>query len=266
MSASPISSSPVVESGRRVEIRGLVAGYGEARVLSGVDATFHGGRLTAVIGPNGSGKSTLMNALAGAHPVDAGTMRSMGPDGAHPLAGRVAWVPQRSSIDRDLPVTVRGLVRQGRWSKLAWWQREGAADRAAVDRALGACELLDLADRPLDALSGGQLQRVFVARALAADAHIWLLDEPFAAIDRASEAKILEVLRGLRGRGDVVVVIDHDLGQVRERYDDALVLGGGHVVASGPVEEAFTAASLDQAWRGGLGPLASRWTGADSDG
>jgi ABC-type Mn2+/Zn2+ transport system ATPase subunit len=249
---SPLGPEPVV----RVGSTDLTVAYGDTIALQDVSLTLRGGRLTGIVGPNGSGKTSWIAALTGRVAPARGEvwMHERGHDGAwHPVErrGRIGWVPQHNTVDRDFPLTVRDVVRHGRWSRLRWWQRETEQDRAAVTQALVDTDLESLQHRSLDALSGGQLQRVFVARALAQDARVLLLDEPFAGVDRASEATILRVLRALCLRGDVVVVVHHDLRQAATLFDDVALLSR-RCVAFGDAADVLTETHLDEAWGGRL--------------
>jgi manganese/zinc/iron transport system ATP- binding protein len=233
-----------------LEVRRLTVSYGGRPVLWEVDAAFPAGRLSAIVGPNGAGKSTLLKASLGLVPSEAGQARILGePAGA--ARERVAYVPQRDAVDWDFPITVREVVEMGRYPATGWLRRVPRADRAIVDAALERVGMAPYAGRQIGRLSGGQRQRVFLARALAQEAPVLLLDEPFAGVDARTEAAVLEVLRGVRAEGRSVVVVHHDLGTVKAWFDWALLLNV-RAVAQGPVDEVVRPEPLRRAY-GGVG-------------
>ena len=217
-----------------LEVSRLTVSYGGRPVLWDVDATFPTGALSAIVGPNGAGKSTLLRAALGLVPVDAGHARILGEPAARSLR-KVAFVPQRDAVDWDFPITVREVVEMGRYPRVGWVRRLRAGDHAVVAEALERVGMDAFADRQIGRLSGGQRQRVFLARALAEEAPVLLMDEPFAGIDARTEAALLDLLRELRGDGRSVVVVHHDLGTVRRAFDWALVLNV-RAIANGPVD------------------------------
>ena len=225
-----------------IETKALEFAYpaeeGEKPVLAlrGVDTAIEKGSFVVVLGHNGSGKSTLFKAIMGVVPVHAGSITLDGqPVGghrggrgknAHHRAGLVSYVPQSEEIDWTFPISVREVVSMGRYRNLGITRRLRAADRAAVDEALARVELTDLADRQIGALSGGQRKRAFVARAIAQGAQLLLLDEPFAGVDKRSEAMLIQVIEQLRDEGATVLVSTHDLATLRQFADEALLLRG----------------------------------------
>ena len=205
--------------------------YGPVRALTGASFTLDTGRICGLIGMNGSGKSTLFKAIMGVVPAHAGTItldgQAVGGKRAHRhRAGIVSYVPQSEEIDWTFPISVREVVSMGRYRNLGITRRLRAADRAAVDEALARVELTDLADRQIGALSGGQRKRAFVARAIAQGAQLLLLDEPFAGVDKRSEAMLIQVIEQLRDEGATVLVSTHDLASLRQFADEALLLRG----------------------------------------
>ena len=237
-------------------IRGLTVSYGQTPAVFSMDATFEAGAMTAIIGPNGAGKSTLLKAALGLVPRLSGVVTIFG----QPLAqqrGRVAYVPQRASVDWDFPTRVIDVVFMGLHRDLGLL---GRVRRSHRDRALACLDrvgMADFASRQIGALSGGQQQRVFLARALAENADLYLLDEPFAGVDAATEASIIAVLQELRDEGRSVIAVHHDLATVPDYFDRVLILNV-RKVAEGPVAEAFTQASLQDAYGGRLpGDMAS---------
>ena len=229
-----------------LEVRRLTVSYETRPVLWDVDATFPSGALSAIVGPNGAGKSTLLRAALGLIPADAGQALIQGRP-ARSALGRVAFVPQRDAVDWDFPITVREVVEMGRYPVRGWLRRLTGEDRAVVDDALERVGMGPFARRQIGRLSGGQRQRVFIARALARQAPVMLLDEPFAGIDARTEAALLDLLRDLRGEGRSIVVVHHDLGTVRTSFDWALVLNV-RAVACGPVHEVIVPQTLRRAY------------------
>ncbi|MEO1482298.1 MAG: metal ABC transporter ATP-binding protein [Myxococcota bacterium] len=228
-----------------LETRGLSVRYENVRALEDVSVEFVERSLTGIVGPNGAGKSTLLKATLGLV-ASSGTVRFFG---APYRRGdeRVVYVPQRRSIDWDFPVTVRDVVRQGRFHRVGLLRRFSSEDQDAVEQALAKTRIADFADRQIGELSGGQQQRVFLARALAQGGQLMLLDEPFAGIDAATEAELLNLLRDLRDNGKTIVVVHHDLGTVRRSFD-RLVLLNQRLVAAGPTEAIFTRENLQAAY------------------
>ncbi len=224
--------------------------YGEVRALADVTVRIRAGEITGLVGVNGSGKSSMLAAVLERVPHE-GTVRILGrtPKEAR-RAGLVASVPQAESVDWDFPVTVRDVVTTGRYGRMGMLRIPRAADRAAVDEALHLLRIDDLADRPIGELSGGQRKRAFVARAIAQDAELLLLDEPFAGVDRTSEAQITEVLRSLRDRGRTVVIVHHDLSGVAELVDTALLLRG-RLLHHGPPDVVLTPERIAEAFGAG---------------
>ncbi|NAZ35445.1 metal ABC transporter ATP-binding protein [Rubellimicrobium sp. CFH 75288] len=235
-------------------LRGLTAGYGGQPVLLGADLTVPPGTMTAILGPNGAGKSTLLRAALGLLRPEAGRAFFWGGD-LDRMRGRVAYVPQRASVDWDFPATIEDVALMGLQRELGLLGRVRPRHRDRARAALDRVGLLPLADRPIGALSGGQQQRVFLARALAQGADLFLLDEPLAGVDAASEESILRVLRELRDEGRTVVAVHHDLGTVLRRFDRAVLLNR-RVLAEGPVALALTARTLQATYGGRLDPLA----------
>lgn len=232
-----------------LELSHLTVSYNARPVLWDVDATFPSGALSAIVGPNGSGKSTLLRAAMGLVPADAGRATILGRPAREGMR-RVAYVPQREAVDWDFPITVREVVEMGRYPAAGWIRRIGRDDRRIVDEALERVGMTPFARRQIGALSGGQRQRVFVARALAQQAELLVLDEPFAGIDARTEAAILTLLSELRDReGRSVIMVHHDLETVRESVDWVMLLNV-RSVAIGPAEETMTPENLRRAYAG----------------
>ncbi|MCS6936470.1 MAG: metal ABC transporter ATP-binding protein [Candidatus Bipolaricaulota bacterium] len=241
-----------------IEIENLSVSYGAHRVLRNVTLKIEPGQMVGIFGPNGAGKSTLLKAILGLLPRDGGQVRLFGED-IDAMRRRVAYVPQRESVDWDFPVLVEDVVLMGRYVHLGWVRRPTSADRERVAQALRQVELAPLAKRQIGQLSGGQQQRVFLARALAQEADIYMLDEPFIGVDAATEQKIFEILRELRREGKLVLVVNHDLSTAQQF--DRLVLLNGQLIAYGAVGEVFKPDLLQRAYSGRLTLLeeADRW-------
>lgn len=244
MSTDPHSSSTPV-----LEVRRLTVSYAARPVLWDVDATFPRGKLSAIVGPNGAGKSTLLRAALGLVPSDAGQALVDGRP-ARSALDRVAFVPQASAVDWDFPTTVREVVEMGRYRQAGWVRRLKAADHEIVDRCIEHVGMAPFARRQIGQLSGGQRQRVFLARALAQQAPLLLMDEPFAGVDARTEAALLELLGELRNEGRSVIVVHHDLRTVRSSFDWALVLNV-RSIECGPVADVLTAETIGRAYGGG---------------
>jgi manganese/zinc/iron transport system ATP- binding protein len=187
------------------------------------------GSLVALLGPNGAGKSTLMRAILGWQQLTTGSVSC---DGRALSNGRISYVPQKREGDADFPVSVRDVVEMGRYSSLGWRRKFSGADHHTVDAALQEMGLERLQERPLSTLSGGQTQRVYLARALASGADIFLLDEPFTGLDAAAVAALVRSLRGWAERGRLVIAVVHDLDLVRRSFTHAVLIRN-HLIASG---------------------------------
>ena len=221
-----------------LEVRRLTVSYGARPVLWDVDVTFPAGALSAIVGPNGAGKSTLLKAALGLIPSDAGQTLIDGRP-VRRARDRVAYVPQRDTIDWDFPITVREVVEMGRYAETGWFRRVARSEAALVDECLERVGMGGYRSRQIGQLSGGQRQRVFIARALAQQAPVMLMDEPFAGVDARTEASILGLLSDLRDEGRSIVVVHHDLETVRAAFDWALLLNV-RAVAAGPVADVLT--------------------------
>ena len=223
-----------------LEVEDLTVAYDIEPVLWDVDLDIPRGSLTAVIGPNGAGKSTLIKAVLKLVQTVAGEVR------IH--SERVAYVPQSGSVDWDFPATVRDVVLMGRYGHLGWFRRPRAADRRIAMETLEQVGMAEFADRQISQLSGGQQQRAFLARALAQEADLYLMDEPFRGVDARTERVIVELLKRLKGEGKTVVVVHHDLQTVRS-YFDWTVLLNLRLIAAGPTDEVFTEENVRRAYR-----------------
>jgi ABC-type Mn2+/Zn2+ transport system ATPase subunit len=220
----------------------LTVSYHRVPALHHLAFTARCGQCVALLGPNGAGKSTLLKALCGLVEIETGAIHFHGQAVRGP-SREFAYLPQREQIDWDFPATVRGLVEMGRYVRLGWWRRFGREDHAAVEKAIRAMQLEDLEGRQISALSGGQQQRAFLARALAQEAHVLLLDEPFTGLDQPNQDNLRTLLGQLRDAGKLLLVSHHDLASVPTIFDHVLLLNG-ELLAAGPVSTAFTAENI----------------------
>ena len=210
------------------------------------------GTITGLVGVNGAGKSTLFKAIMGFVPLARGKIRLLGLPVREALRQNlVAYVPQAEEVDWSFPVLVEDVVMMGRYGHMGFLRRPSSTDRARVDEALSRVGLSDLRHRQIGELSGGQKKRVFLARALAQEGRIILLDEPFTGVDVKTEEQIITLLRALREEGHVMLVSTHNLGSVPE-FCDRTVLVKGTVIAHGPTEDIFTRDNLERAFGGVL--------------
>lgn len=230
--------------------------YGDVVALDDASVTLEAGRVCGLVGMNGSGKSSLFRAIMGRVPIGAGRVEILGrePEAAR-REGLVGYVPQHEDVDRTFPVSVREVVATGRYGRLGPTRRLRDPDRAAVDDALDRVGLADLAARPIGALSGGQRKRAFVARGLAQEARLLLLDEPFAGVDTTSAAVVTRLLRELADDGATVLVATHDLDELPALADEAVLLRGRPLLHD-RCDVALRPAHLARAF--GLDPLAGR--------
>lgn len=225
-------------------IENLSVSYRNVRALENISLATSCGNRVALIGPNGAGKSTLLKAIAGLLPRDSGSIRWRG-TAVKKWSREFAYLPQREEVDWSFPITVRGLVEMGRYPQTGWWRKFSETDHKAVDRAIDALALHDLQNRQIRELSGGQQQRAFLARAIAQEAHVLLLDEPFTGLDRNASLILGELLNRLSHEGRLVIASHHDLNTVPRLFDEALVLDCREI-AFGPVGEILTADLIDR--------------------
>lgn len=219
-------------------IAGLSVSYRDILALSGVSMATSCGNRVALIGPNGAGKSTLLKAIAGLVPKSSGEIRWRG-TAVRKWSREFAYLPQREEVDWSFPITVRGLVEMGRYPQTGWWRKFSGDDTRAVDAALDSLNLNELQHRQIRELSGGQQQRAFLARALAQEAHVFLLDEPFTGLDRNAAILLADLLKKLAGEGRLIIASHHELVSAPDLFDEVLVLNT-HQVAFGAVTETLT--------------------------
>jgi ABC-type Mn2+/Zn2+ transport system ATPase subunit len=222
----------------------LTVSYRRVLALEKVSLATSCGNRVALIGPNGAGKSTLLKAIAGLVPRESGRILWRG-TAVKKWSREFAYLPQREEVDWSFPITVRGLVEMGRYPQTGWWRKFSPEDTAAVDHALESLALTNLQHRQIRELSGGQQQRTFLARALAQEAHVLLLDEPFTGLDRNASQLLGDLLNKLAHEGRLVIASHHDLNTVPYLFDEALVLAT-KPLAFGPVGEVLTAELIER--------------------
>lgn len=245
--SAPARSDPPASP---LTIQALTVAYHRKPVLWDVNYTAPSDALIAIVGPNGAGKSTLIKACLGLVPSASGHVEFWGMP-YKKARSRIGYVPQRESVDWDFPVSALDVVCMGRYRKIGWCRPVSRAHKEAALCSLDRVGMRDLAHRQISHLSGGQQQRVFLARALAQEADLYFMDEPFAGVDAATELAIIEVLRELRRSGKTVICVHHDLPTVPE-YFDYVVLLNMRVVAAGPVSDVFTPDNLRKTYGGRL--------------
>jgi manganese/iron transport system ATP-binding protein len=233
---------------RTIAIDGLNVAYREVEALRNVNLTVKAGRMTGIIGPNGAGKSTLIKAMFGLIPTSSGRVQFEGKNLAE-QRDRIAYVPQRSVIDWTFPATVRDVVMMGRVRKTGWFRRFSPTSRRAAIAAIERVGMMDFMDRPIGNLSGGQQQRIFLARSLAQEADIFCFDEPFTGVDKKTEAILFQIFHELADAGQVVLVVNHDLGEAITQFDD-LILLNREVIASGNRKSVMQTEAIERAYGG----------------
>lgn len=228
----------------------LTVAYHRKPVIWDVGFDVPAGKLIGIVGPNGAGKSTLIKAVMNLVPQVSGRVQVFG-ESYRKNRHRVGYVPQRESVDWDFPVNALDVVTMGLYNKIGWCLPVRQKHLRAAKEALDRVGIADLADRQISQLSGGQQQRTFLARALVQDADLYLMDEPFAAVDAATELAIVQILRDMKETGKTALVIHHDLQTVPD-YFDYVILLNMRVVAHGPVEDVFTSENLQRTYGGRL--------------
>ncbi|MEW4530134.1 ABC transporter ATP-binding protein [Maioricimonas sp. JC845] len=233
-----------------LSIYDLTVAYNRRPVLWDVGVNLPAGRLVGIVGPNGAGKSTLIKAVMDLVPRASGRIHVFG-EPYRRQRGRVGYVPQRESVDWDFPVDALDVVTMGLYGQIGWCLPVRRKHREMAREALERVGVADLAHRQISELSGGQQQRTFLARALVQDADLYLMDEPFAAVDAATERAIVDILQDMKARGKTVLVVHHDLQTVPEYFDHVILLNM-RVVADGPTADVFTPENLQRTYGGRL--------------
>jgi manganese/zinc/iron transport system ATP- binding protein len=233
-----------------IEVHDLTVSYDKKPVLWGVDFTIPYGNLVGIIGPNGAGKSTLIKSIMNLVPSGSGYVKIYG-DKLDKVRHKISYVPQRESVDWDFPASVLDVVLMGRYGKRGLLGRLTKKDKEVAYESLKRVNMLDFADRQISQLSGGQQQRTFLARALAQEADLYLMDEPFAGVDAATERSIVDLLLEMRKDGKTIIVVHHDLQSAIDYFDWVLLLNT-RLVASGPIDKVFTTELLQETYGGKL--------------
>jgi len=233
-----------------LRVNNLTVAYHNQPVLQQVSATIEAGVMLAIVGPNGAGKTTLLKTMLGLIKPVAGTVSFFGGTYVQHRA-RIAYVPQRTSVDWDFPATVLDIVLMGRYGRLGWFKRPGSCDYAAAEHALEQVAMSAYAQHTINQLSGGQQQRVFLARALVQDADLYLMDEPFVGIDMATEQMLVQLLKKLRDAGKTIIMVHHDLQTLRDYFDWAWLING-RSIACGPLHEVFTQETMQMTYGRGM--------------
>ena len=233
-----------------IELHDLTVSYAKKPVLYGVDVQVPQGALVGIIGPNGAGKSTMIRAIMGLTPLSGGWVRIFG-ESFEKNRQRVGYVPQREQVDWDFPVNVMDVVLMGRYGRCGWLRRVTKEDQKIAEESLDKVGMLPFRNRQIANLSGGQQQRVFLARALAQQSDLYLMDEPFAGVDATTERAIINLLQGLQSQGKTILVVHHDLTTAKEYFDHLLLLNM-RLVAFGKTQDAFTVEQLQKTYGGRL--------------
>lgn len=236
-----------------LELHNLTVVYESKPALWNVDYTIPENHLIGVVGPNGSGKSTMLKAIMGLVKPSSGYARVYGKP-IEEVRQQIAYVPQRNSVDWDFPVNVFDAVLMGRYKAGRLFKRVTKHDKEVAMEAIKKVQLEPFVKRQISQLSGGQQQRVFIARALAQEADMYLLDEPFAGVDAATEGAIMDLLKEMNAAGKTILVVHHDLQSVRD-YFDWLLLMNTRLIASGPTDRVFTEDMLQKTYGGRLNIL-----------
>lgn len=247
MAAAPVLQSRITDPAS-LELADVEVGYGDTFVLGGVSFSVQPGEVVGFIGPNGSGKSTLLKAIAGVLPVRRGRI-TLGGQPLRSHSGSLAFVPQREEVNWEFPATALDVVLMGRYRSVGWFRRPGGKDRNLARAALARLGLEGMEGRHISQFSGGQQQRIFLARALVQEPRIVLLDEPFTGIDAANRAVFHTAIRDFASAGVIVLMATHDLDEVSATCSSILCLNR-RVVAFGPTETTFTPETLRRTFDG----------------
>ena len=233
-----------------VEVHDLTVSYDKKPVLWDIDLTLPKGQLIGIVGPNGAGKSTFIKAMLDLVPQSSGFVKMFDKELGE-VRSQISYVPQRESVDWDFPASVLDVVLMGRYGKLGLFKRPRKADKEVAMDSLRKVGMENYLNRQISQLSGGQQQRVFLARALAQEADLYFMDEPFAGVDAATEKAIIQLLKEMSSKNKTVVVVHHDLQSVTQ-YFDWVILLNTRLVASGPTDKVFTHEFLEETYGGKL--------------
>lgn len=241
------------ETNKNIRVTDLTVAYQGKTALDSVSLTIKKNAITGIIGPNGAGKSTFIKGVMGLVPTVSGESL-LGQDNLLDHKHDIAYVEQRSMIDLSFPITVEEVVLLGTYPKLGLFRRPKQADHEKVRACLELVKMSEFKTRQIGELSGGQLQRVFIARALAQEASVIFLDEPFVGIDMSSERVIVDILKELKTLGKTIVIVHHDLHKVTEYFDELIVLNK-QLIGYGPVEKVFNTKIIQKAYGDTLGDI-----------
>jgi manganese/zinc/iron transport system ATP- binding protein len=245
-----LGSRPEHSATNPLSVHAMTVAYQQKPVLWDIDYDVPAESLVAIVGPNGAGKSTFIKACLGLLPRAAGTVEFWGKQYSE-VRRKVGYVPQRGSVDWDFPISAEEVVAMGRYAMIGWCRPVTRAHREVAVRCLEEVGMADFAKRQINQLSGGQQQRVFLARALAQEAELYLMDEPFAGVDAMTEKAIVAVLQSLQSAGKTVVCVHHDLATVPEYFDHVLLINA-RVIGAGTITSAFTEENLRKTYGGRL--------------
>ena len=233
-----------------LEVHDLTVAYDNKPVLWNADFSIPEGKMIGIVGPNGAGKSTLLKSIMGLTPTASGYVKIFNKQ-LNKVRYKIAYVPQKESVDWDFPATVLDVVEMGRYGNKNLFKRLTKHDKKVAVEALKKVQMVEFSNRHISELSGGQQQRVFIARALAQEADIYFMDEPFSGVDMASEGAIVNILLELQRQGKTIFVVHHDLQSAMD-YFDWMILINKRIVASGPIDEVFTSELLQKTYGGNL--------------
>lgn len=248
-----LSDRPEHHPDSPLSVHAMTVAYQQKPVLWDMDYEAPREALVAIVGPNGAGKSTFIKACLGLVPRATGVVEFWGKS-YRENRSRVGYVPQRESVDWDFPISALEVVSMGRYRMVGWFKRVSKAHLERARECLAQVGMEDFADRQINQLSGGQQQRVFLARALAQEAELYFMDEPFAGVDAATERSIIAVLKELKQKGKTVITVHHDLSTVPEYFEHVLMINT-RVIAAGPVAEVFNEENLKKTYGGRLSLL-----------
>lgn len=236
-----------------IEVHDLTVSYRHKPALWNVDFVMPKGVIAGVVGPNGAGKSTLLKSMMGLLPIGSGYIKIFNQD-LKEVRSKISYVPQRGSVDWDFPASVMDVVLMGRFQPGRLFNRTSSKDKQIARESLEMVQMLPYANRQISRLSGGQQQRVFIARALAQQAELYLMDEPFAGVDAATEESILKILQQMKAWGKTIVVVHHDL-QTVSNYFDWVAMVNTSLIACGNVQDVLNEENITKAYSGKLNIL-----------
>ncbi len=229
-----------------LSIQDLTVSYDKKPVLWNINFSIPEGSIVGIMGPNGAGKSTLIKSVMELLPLSSGVIKLFGKN-LNQVRKKIAYVPQRTAIDWDFPITVEEVVMMGRHPHLGFFKKPRISDKEVVDKCLKDLGIDSLRKKQISELSGGQQQRVFLARALAQEADLYFMDEPFVGVDASTEASIMKLMNQMKKAGKTVIVVHHDL-QTASSYFDWLVLLNQRLIASAPLDHVFNEKTLGEAY------------------